>query len=754
MIPESVTTIGNSAFSHCRRLTDAYFYGDVPTSWGSDVFGNTASDFTIHYLEGKSGWTTPTWKAPDESVYNTDTKPFTPTLQDGNFTYTVNSDGTATITGTTKKTGELNIPSTVGGHKVTAIEERAFHNCDKLTGNLVIPESVTSIGDFAFSSCSGLTGNLVIPESVTTIGDYAFFSCSGLTGNLVIPESVTTIGHYAFGFCSGLNGNLVISESVTSIGSAAFYYCNSLTGNLVIPESVTTIGDSAFYFCSGLTGNLVIPESVTTIGDSAFYFCSGLTGNLVIPESVTVIGNRAFYNCSGFSGSLVIPEGVTTLGTYAFSYCDGLTSVEIPSIVTTIGDGAFRGCQKLISIDVAEENPNYRDIDGILFSKDGTQLLQYPAGKTGAYAIPSGVTVIGNDAFGNCSNLTGIEIPSSMMTIGNDAFWNCYRLTSVEIPSSVTAIGGRTFAVCYGLTNIDVAEGNLNYCDKDGVLFSKNGTQLLQYPAGKTGTYAIPSGVTSIGDYAFLGCTGLTGDLVIPDSVTSIGDSAFYNCRGLTGDLVIGDSVTTIGNDAFNGCNSLTDAYFYGDVPASWGSSAFANNASNFTIHYFEGKAGWTTPTWKAPDKKVYNTKPIDLTSLNDTVVGTGFFNESIEGRTFLCGIPAGTTVSALSESFVTDALSMKDTDGNVLSADAVLKTGDRIYLMSADGKTVLDEATIIVTGDVNCDGESNVLDLLRGHQLTESSFMAYWEMLACDLNGNHVPDVNDLISMIKEIAS
>ena len=130
------------------------------------------------------------------------------TLTSGGWEYSINEDGTVTITGTTEECGELNLPNKIEGRKVT------------------------SIGDFVFSGCSGLTGSLTIPEGVTSIGKWAFDNCSGLTGSLTIPEGVTSIGYCAFRGCSGLTGSLTIPEGVTSIGDKAFYNCSGFAGSL------------------------------------------------------------------------------------------------------------------------------------------------------------------------------------------------------------------------------------------------------------------------------------------------------------------------------------------------------------------------------------------------------------------------------------------------------------------------------------------------------------------------------------------
>ena len=238
-----------------------------------------------------------------------------------------------------------------------------------------------------------------------------------------------------------------------------------------------------------------------------------------LQDEVTTIGNYAFCGCDSLT-SVTIPDSVTSIGDSAFFDC-ALTSVTIGSGVTYIGKGAFV-CNLLIALSVASDNPNYSSVDGVLFNKSKTELIQYPAGKPeSAYEIPDSVTSIGNYAFYYSDSLTSVTIPDSVTSIGNYAFCECYSLTSVTIPDSVTTIGNSAFSFCFALTSV-----------------------------------TIPDGVTTIGDEAFCECESLTS-VTIPDSVTSIGDEAFCRCWSLTS-VTIPDGVTTIGNYAFLDCKALT----------------------------------------------------------------------------------------------------------------------------------------------------------------------------------------------------
>jgi hypothetical protein len=397
-IQSGVTSIGTRAFAHCYKLTSVTIPSTV-TSIGDQAFFNCSA---LSNLTIQSGVTSIGTRAFGNCRNLTSVTIPSSVTSIGEYAFESSgyfSDG-----------GLSNLTIQAG---VTSIGARAFANCGRLT-SATIPSSVTSIGDEAFSNCSQLS-NLTIQSGVASIGASAFRSCSNLI-NVIIPSTITSMGDEAFSNCSQLS-NLTIQAGVTSIGARAFAYCYKLT-SVTIPSTVTSIGDGAFFYCSYLS-NLTIQAGVTSIGTQAFASCYNLNG-VTIPSTVTSIGYEAFSGCQ--LSNLTLQSGVNSIGHRAFQSCSNLTTVMIPSSVTSIGHLPFSSCSSLVSISVHEDNPNFSSLDGVLFNKSQTILIQYPPGKSGSYFIPEKVLDIGAYAFYGSSSLVSITVPASLETIGSGAF--------------------------------------------------------------------------------------------------------------------------------------------------------------------------------------------------------------------------------------------------------------------------------------------------------------------------------------------
>ena len=331
--------------------------------------------------------------------------------------------------------------------------------------------------------------------------------------------------------------------------------------------------------------------------------------------SVTITGY------SGPDGVVAIPDtidakSVTALGSDLFTQVN-VTSVSIPKTVLSIDSGTFWECRSLQSIQVDADNPNYTSADGIVFNNGGSVLIHYPAAKPGnTYVLPDTVTSVGDCAFDHNQNLQSILLTQKVTRIGNCAFWRCEQLTAFTIPKSVDSIGDSPFANCSRITRITVENGNTTYKDMDGVLFSIDGTMLIQCPAGKAGSYAVLQGVTTLNSGSFRGCTLLTSvqtghdvtdikdcaftycdslkTVELGESVQTIGYAAFQGCTSLKS-ILFPASVTDIASCAFDGCSALHEAYFIGNAP-QMGETVFSGCADGLLVYHMSASTGFSNP--------------------------------------------------------------------------------------------------------------------------------------------------------------
>lgn len=455
---------------------------------------------------------------------------------------------------------------------------------------------------------------------------------------------------------TGSGGAVVIPNTtnglpVTSIGDAAFFEITTLT-SVTVGTNVASIADQAFSY-SSMT-SIALPASVTNIAFDALHNCNYLTnitvatnnpdfssaaGVLFNQDQTTLIGYP-----EGKAGSYAVPDSVTNIGTYAFFDSSNLTSVAISTNVSSIQIYAFYDAPGLAAITVNTNNLSYSSVAGVLFDKNQDTLIQYPIGNTAtSYTMPETVTNIGMEAFFSCPNLVNVTIGTNVAIIGGAAFEYCTALAGITLPNGVAVISGGAFAECAGLTNITigtgvaniqyqaflgcpsviaiaVAAGNPAFSSVNGVLFNKNQTTLVLYPAGTSATsYAIPDSVTNIGAYAFMDsynlssitldpglqsigdsafsfCFSLTG-ITIPDSVTFIGYSVFYEGLSLTnaviGSGLSGSGLATLGFQDFSYCTRLAGVYFTSNAPAMNSGVFGGDNAA--TAYYLPGTTGWST---------------------------------------------------------------------------------------------------------------------------------------------------------------
>ena len=415
-IPESVETIGYSAFMYADNLSEIVFYGDCPEFAEWVFYGVTA---TAYWPGDNLTWTSDkrqnyggniTWSSDE----NADDVPTANGTCGTNLSWVLDAEGVLTISGS----------GAMKNYSNHTTYYSPWYEYREIIKSVIISGNVTSVGSFAFYNCSNLT-SIALPAGLSSIGQYAFYSCNNLV-NINLPDSVKTIGNEAFRYCNSLI-SINIPEGVTTIGERTFLHCNSLT-NIELPDSLTNIGEKAFEYCTSLK-NIEIPAGVTDIDPSAFWYCSSL-------EQINVTTGNAYYSSDvqgglfnknkttllvvpGGKTQFVIPASVTSIGASAFWYCSNLTSIEIPESVTNIGQYAFTGCSSVESIE-----------------------------------IPTGVAELNYSLFSSCEKLSHVVIPDSVTQIGDHAFYNCSSLTIVEIPESVTQIGSAAFAGCMNLTSV------------------------------------------------------------------------------------------------------------------------------------------------------------------------------------------------------------------------------------------------------------------------------------------------------------
>ena len=563
-IPNSVTEIGNYAFSSCSGLK-------------SITFSNSVKEIGNYAFSSCSGLTSITFSNSVTKI--------------GNYAFS-SCSGLTSIT---------------FSNSVTKIGKYAFSGCSGLT-SITIPNSVTSIEEGVFRECSSLA-SITIPNSVTSIETYAFSNTSLKT--LIVGTGMLSIGYNSFstkpiktiwltntppqGYKNAQGTvNYVANSQYGDLNNLMEYkflssmfevdglryvpvspsertcdvfdcvYDNSVTGVSINPTvsykgvsmKVQNVQPYTFYKNTNIMkASFDIDGS---IGKSVFYGCTNLQSTL-LGQYVTGIGEDAFYGCSKLE-SITIPESVYTIGKNAFSDCTGMKSVVIGNSTKIIDQYAFSNCTSLTSLKIGE-----------------------------------GTNTIGNYAFSCCSSLQSISLGEGTVTIGDNTFSGCSKLPKIVIPGSVNSIGNYAFCGCTGLKTVIMAdrltEGELKLgcngsnplfvdCLLDSVYIGRNLSYSTESYYGYSPFYrnttlrsiSITDKETEISANEFYGCTNLQ-NVQIGDGVTSIGNWAFSGCSSLK-NFSFGTQVQTIGKEAFSDCTTVTAIISNAKTPPTCGTQA------------------------------------------------------------------------------------------------------------------------------------------------------------------------------------
>lgn len=628
-IPNSVTHIGNNILEGCENLTSIHVLAVTPPVITPSTFEGVNTGIQVSIPEGST------------ALYEADTNwkaflGFCSGVLSGtcgeNLTWTLTLDNnTLTISGA----GEMDDYEQWGNNPqpwqqyssyinkvhiadgVTSIGKQAFANCNNIT-SVNLPNSINHIGAYAFESTQlyyddsnwsngvlyidncliianeEVSGDYAITEGTRIIADNAFSSHieNDLLTGIILPNSVTHIGKGAFN--SRNITKVIIGSGTQSIGEDAFSWCENLSEINIAATTPPVIAANTFQYIStdlqinvpegseslyladpnwkrlfdiasgvvegicgeNLTWVLNMKDSTLTIsgyGDMDNYniwsddnyvpmpweeFRPNIK-TVILPDGITSVGDFAFVSDYEVLTTINLPEGIRRIGKYAFAG-NALTSVSIPASVELIDTAAFYYCTELTAVHVNSSNRHYCSEDGVLFNKDKSKLIIYPAKKQNSYyALPSSVKVIELGAFMECHALTEVILPAGLITINSYAFNYCTGIGEINIPNSINYIGEDVFYE----TALYNDESNWT----DGCLYWDN--CLIGTDYNISSNYVIASGTRLIAGGTFN--TSELREITIPVTVISIGENAFNRCNSLKEITVLAENPPMLGANVF-----------------------------------------------------------------------------------------------------------------------------------------------------------------------------------------------------------
>jgi hypothetical protein len=627
-IPNSVTSIGFGAFEACSGLTSL----TIPSSViliGNSTFMNCSSLTSLNVEAGNTKYDS---RDNCNAIIETETNTLISGTKNSIIPNSVSSIGEYAFQSSSGLTS-VSIPNSV-----TSIDESAFMNCYDLT-SVIIPNSVTSIGNLAFASCSRLESIVIDVKIPITISERVFTNKANAT--LYVPagsKAAYQVADYWKEFKVIIEGNKVTKNVETAgtlsqlISSDEKFTITDLTitgqlngtdlrliremaGNdylgqptngslkkLDLSGANIVAGDKKYLDTDQIISST--QESMPNIGDNSFHFAT----------QENVLGTALFAGCDKLE-EIVLPNSIEAIGDYVFWNCLNLKALEIPKNVSSIGWRFINGQNDISKLSVAEGNQTFSSPDGSNALMKGTELV-FGLSST---KIPAGTTIIGSEAFYNCTGLGDMTLPEGVTTIKGGAFaWS--DLTSIKMPSTLTTIENDAFADCSGLTSFTLPKSVTHYGEGLGALKECGNLASIKVEDGNT-KYDSRDNCNAIIETATKTLVSGCKNTVIPNTVTIIGLQAFRG-SSLTS-IVIPSSVTMIGELAFLYCNNLTSVSVDVTTPLAITENTFTNRA-NATLYVPAGsKAAYEAADYWKDFKEIIEMEDPSVRTVNVTTAGT-----------------------------------------------------------------------------------------------------------------------------------